>query len=54
MQCAGRKPAVNFFAELTPLPIKEGDDPGPGARKKAANGEWKLVGSHALDRYARR
>jgi hypothetical protein len=54
MQCAGRKPAVNFFAELTPLPAKEGEDPGPGARKKAANGEWKLVGSHALDRYARR
>jgi hypothetical protein len=53
-QWSGRKPRIRYTAELTPLPAKPGDDPGPGARKKLASGEWALSGSHPLDRYARR
>jgi hypothetical protein len=53
-QWSGRKPRVRFTAELTPLPAKAGEDPGPGARRKLASGEWALVGTHPLDRYARR
>jgi hypothetical protein len=34
--------------------MKSGEDPGPGARKKVAGGEWRLTGAHPLDRYARR
>ena len=54
MQWMGRRPAVRYLAELTPQPKKAGEDPGPGARTKIATGEWKLTGTHPLDRYARR
>ena len=54
LQWMGRRPAVRYLAELTPQPAKPGDDPGPGARTKIASGEWKLTGTHPLDRYARR
>jgi hypothetical protein len=54
LQWMGRRPAVRYLAELTPQPMKAGDDPGPGARTKIASGEWKLTGTHPLDRYARR
>jgi len=53
-QWSGRKPRIRYTAELTPQPAKAGEDPGPGARKKLASGEWALVGTHPLDRYARR
>ncbi len=54
MQCLGRRPAVRYTAELTPLPIKPNDDAGPGARRKTISGEWELIGHHPLDRYARK
>jgi hypothetical protein len=54
MQWMERRPAVRYLAELTPQPTKPGEDPGPGARRKIAGGEWKLTGTHPLDRYARR
>jgi hypothetical protein len=54
MQWMGRKPDARYLAELTPLPPSPGEDPGPGARQKIATGEWKLLGNHPLDRYARR
>jgi hypothetical protein len=54
MQWQGRRPQVRYLAELTPLPATPGADPGPGARKKMPRGEWKVVGKHPLDQYARR
>jgi hypothetical protein len=54
MQWMGHRPTVRYLAELTPQPAHSGEDPGPGARKKIAGGEWKLTGTHPLDRYARR
>ena len=54
VQWGGRKPDVRYLAELTPLPKESSGDAGPGARQKIATGEWKLTGSHPLDRYARR
>jgi hypothetical protein len=54
LRCSGRKPQVRYIAELTPLPASTGADPGPGARAKMANGEWKVVGKHPLDQYLRR
>jgi hypothetical protein len=53
MQQLGAKPRVRYLAELTPLPTKEGEDAGPGARVKDANGQWQLRGTHALDKYMR-
>jgi hypothetical protein len=53
-QWMGRRPEVRYRAELTPLPPAPGADPGPGARSKVASGEWKLLGTHPLDRYMRR
>ncbi len=53
-QWSGAKPRVTWFAELTPEPPEEGGDPGPGARKKDAKGEWVLTGEHPADRYLRR
>jgi hypothetical protein len=50
----GPRPSVRYLAELTPQPTTTSGDPGPGARRKVANGEWKLTGAHPLDRYARR
>lgn len=54
MQWSGTKPDARYLAELDPLPPETGGDPGPGARRKIATGEWKLVGNHPMDRYARR
>jgi hypothetical protein len=54
MQWGGTRPTVRYLAELTPQPAKPGEDPGPGARRKDKTGEWKLVGTHPLDRYMRR
>ena len=54
LQWGGSKPAARYTAELKPQPAAEGADPGPGARHKIETGEWKLVGDHPLDRYARR
>jgi hypothetical protein len=54
MQWGGIRPAISYLADFTPQPVKTGDDPGPGARRKIKTGEWKLVGSHPLDRYMRR
>ena len=50
----GAAPKIRFIAELRPIASTEGEDPGPGARSKTATGEWKLVGNHEFDRYARR
>jgi hypothetical protein len=54
LQYGGRKPEARYIGDLTPLPPDSGGDAGPGARQKIPGGEWKLVGTHALDRYARR
>lgn len=54
MQWGGRRPEVRYLAKLTPQPAASGEDPGPGAREKIATGEWKLLGTNPLDRYARR
>ncbi len=55
LRVVGRKPKSQYFAELEPQPDKPGADPGPGARRKdSATGEWKLIGDHPLNRYARR
>jgi hypothetical protein len=53
-QWSGAQPKVRYTAELTPQPIEPGGDAGPGARRKDEKGEWKVVGAHPLDRYARR
>ena len=52
-QAAGPRPAFRWTAELTPLPAKMGDDPGPGGRVKQVSGEWTLAG-HRLDSLLRR
>lgn len=56
----GKRPAAQYIAKLKPLPPADDSaaspadtDAGPGARIKQANGEWKLVGNHPLDRYMR-
>ena len=49
----GARPSIRFWAELEPLPAEFDADPGPGARRKNARGEWELVGSHELDRVLR-
>jgi hypothetical protein len=54
MRWGGRRPRARFTGKLLPQPTKASADAGPGAREKAENGEWKLVGTHPLDRYARR
>ncbi len=54
MRWGGRRPRVRFTGKLLPQPTPTASDAGPGAREKAANGDWKLVGTHPLDRYARR
>jgi transglutaminase-like putative cysteine protease len=51
---SGSAPKVRYLAELTPLADDTGGDPGPGARRKDAKGEWQVVGNHELDRYVRR
>ncbi len=53
MQWSGAKPRVRYAAELTPLPPKEGDDPGPGGRQKDEQGKWHLLGDHPLNKYTR-
>ena len=52
-QAAGPRPAFRWTAELTPLPNRDGDDPGPGGRVKQDSGEWTLAG-HRLDSVLRR
>jgi hypothetical protein len=54
MRWMGKRPAVRYQAELTPQPCAPGADPGPGSRRKAASGEWQVVGAHPLNRYVRR
>lgn len=54
MRYSGSAPKVRYLAELTPLADDTGGDPGPGARRKDAKGEWQVVGNHELDRYVRR
>jgi hypothetical protein len=52
---SGPRPEIRYTADMAPLPLEEGGDPGPGARRKdTMTGEWKVVGSHALDKYVRR
>jgi hypothetical protein len=53
-QWAGRQPKTRYVAELTPLAASEGADPGPGARRKDAKGEWVVTQDHPLDKYMRR
>lgn len=47
-QATGVRPEFRWTAELTPLPTRDGEDPGPGGRVKREAGEWKLAG-HPLD-----
>ena len=51
---SGSAPKIRYSAELSPLADDTGGDPGPGARRKDAKGEWQVVGNHELDRYMRR
>jgi transglutaminase-like putative cysteine protease len=53
-QFIGSRPNVRWTAELLPLPASEGEDAGPGARRKDGKGEWVLVGEHALNKHMRR
>ncbi len=49
------RPKVNYIASLKPLPPTESGDAGPGERTKdIKTGEWRITGTHALDKYARR
>ena len=49
------RPKTNYLASMKPIAPSESTDPGPGARvKDTRSGEWKLTGTHELDRYARR
>ena len=47
-QAMGPRPEFHWTAELTPLAVRDGEDPGPGGRVKHQSGEWKLAG-HPLD-----
>lgn len=53
MQWVGVRPEARWWAQLRPLPLDEGADPGPGARDKDEKGEWVVVGNHELDAYLR-
>jgi len=53
MRYVGRAPRVRYLGRLTPVPAEKGQDAGPGARQKDERGEWKVVGTHELDRYMR-
>jgi hypothetical protein len=52
-QWVGAKPDIRWFAELRPLPPKEGAEVGPGTRSKNARAEWVVTGKHPLDDYLR-
>jgi hypothetical protein len=54
MRWSGKRPRAQYLAELAPVATESTADPGPGARRKDASGEWILVGTHALDKYMRR
>jgi hypothetical protein len=47
------RPDVRWFAELRPLPPKEGAEVGPGTRSKNERAEWVVTGKHPLDEYLR-
>jgi len=53
MQWQGARPKVRYTAELTPIATNSQEDAGPGARRKDEKGEWKVVGTHALDQLLR-
>lgn len=59
LQWSGKRPNSHFVAELKPLPAEDATgsaalaDAGPGARSKLDTGEWKLVGTHPLDKFMR-
>lgn len=48
----GVKPRVEFTAELQPL-AANGQDAGPGARRKEVDGRWHLLVRHSADRWMR-
>ncbi|MEM8733013.1 MAG: transglutaminase-like domain-containing protein [Planctomycetota bacterium] len=54
VRCSGKRPEVRFKASLTPVAQSSEDDPGPGARQKHADGQWKLVGDHEDQRWMRK
>jgi hypothetical protein len=55
IRSSGPKPNAVYRAELKPIAPSGSDDAGPGTRSKDfRTGEWKLTGSHAYDRFARR
>jgi hypothetical protein len=51
---SGSAPKIRYTGVLTPLADETNGDPGPGARRKDAKGEWQVVGHHKLDHYMRR
>jgi len=53
LQWQGARPQVRYKAELRPLPSESDQDPGPGARRKDAKGQWVLIGDHQMDRFMR-
>lgn len=54
LRWSGSKPRVRYIAELIPEAVSNGDDPGPGARRKDERGEWLLAGNHPQDKLLRR
>ena len=54
LRWSGSKPVTRFTATMKPVATKTNSDPGPGARTKDQRGEWKVVGTHPMNRYMRR
>lgn len=48
-QARGAKPSVTFRLELKPV-ITAGEEGGPGARRKLADGRWELLSQHVANR----
>lgn len=50
----GRRPEVEFTAEMKPAGSSSSGVAGPGTRRKEPSGEWALQNLHPADRYMRR
>ncbi len=48
----GARPKAKFEMSIAPVD-ENGDDPGPGARKKADRGRWVLTGNHRDNKWMR-
>ena len=54
MQWGGRRPVRSIYRQTPAATVTNERGRGPRCAEKAENGEWKLVGTHPLDPYARR